>query len=157
MLCLGNICRSPTAQVVLTARLASAGLGGLVEVVSCGTGDWHLGGPMDRRAARTLISAGYDPSRHRARQFDRTWFADLDAILAMDRMNLRTAHAMAQDDDTRSRVLLYRWFDPAARHDADDEVPDPYDGGPQDYAHVLDIVERTTGALVMELRRLVGR
>src|SRR5690606_35247871 len=64
VVCLGNICRSPMAEVVLTERVAEAGLDDRVEVASCGTGDWHVGHPMDRRAAATLSAAGYDPSRH---------------------------------------------------------------------------------------------
>ena len=67
LVCLGNICRSPTAHVVLEQRLAEAGLDDRVVVDSSGTGDWHVGSPMDSRAAATLSAAGYDPSRHRAR------------------------------------------------------------------------------------------
>ena len=77
LVCLGNICRSPMAHVVLEARLAEAGLDDRVEVTSSGTGDWHVGKPMDRRAAATLTAAGYDATRHRARQWTRgttrTW------------------------------------------------------------------------------------
>ena len=75
-MCLGNICRSPMADVVLTAAVAEAGLADRVEVISSGTGDWHVGGPMDRRAAATLAAHGYDGQRHRARQFDSTWHDD---------------------------------------------------------------------------------
>ena len=70
LVCLGNICRSPMAHVVLEQRLAEAGLDDRVEVASSGTGGWHVGDPMDERAAATLAAAGYDPSRHRARQYD---------------------------------------------------------------------------------------
>ena len=76
LVCLGNICRSPTAHVVLEQRVAEAGLADAVEVTSSGTGGWHVGNPMDPRAAATLAAAGYDPTRHRARQYDATsWTA----------------------------------------------------------------------------------
>ena len=73
LVCLGNICRSPMAHVVLEARLAEAGLSDVVTVASSGTGDWHVGKPMDERAAATLHEAGYDASHHRARTFDAGW------------------------------------------------------------------------------------
>ena len=89
LVCLGNICRSPMAHVVLEQQLADAGLGDAVEVHSSGTGGWHEGNPMDDRAAATLATAGYDPSRHRARTFDAGWHDDHDLVLAMDAANLR--------------------------------------------------------------------
>jgi protein-tyrosine phosphatase len=70
VVCLGNICRSPMAAVVLSDRVERAGLSDEVEIVSSGTGGWHVGGPMDERAARVLTTHGYDATRHRARQFD---------------------------------------------------------------------------------------
>ncbi len=88
LVCLGNICRSPTAHVVLEQRLADAGLADRVEVASSGTGGWHVGNPMDSRAAATLSAAGYDPSRHRARQYDASWPAAYDLVLVMDEANL---------------------------------------------------------------------
>src|SRR4051812_36887911 len=86
VVCLGNICRSPMAEGGLSARIGDAGLDGRVTVSSSGTGDWHVGGPMDRRAAATLTAAGYDATRHRARQ----WAGndDADLVLAMDAQNL---------------------------------------------------------------------
>ena len=89
LVCLGNICRSPMAHVVLAAAVDEAGLADRVEVTSSGTGDWHVGQPMDRRAAAVLTAAGYDASRHRARQFDASWLDDHDLVLAMDESNLK--------------------------------------------------------------------
>jgi protein-tyrosine phosphatase len=83
MVCLGNICRSPMAQVVLTEKLSRRGLADRVVVRSCGTGTWHVGEEMDQRAAAALAASGYDPSLHRAAHFDATWFESSDAILAM--------------------------------------------------------------------------
>jgi protein-tyrosine phosphatase len=156
MVCLGNICRSPVAATVLAAKVDRAGMSTQVLTRSSGTGDWHLGGPMDPRAAASLTAAGYDPSSHRAAQFDRSWFAEYDAILAMDASNYRDIAGLAPDDESRDRVRMFREFDP--ERDPDDpyglEVPDPYSGSPEDYRHVLDIVERTTDQLLLELKRL---
>ena len=146
LVCLGNICRSPMAHVVLTARLASAGLGDEVEVVSSGTGDWHVGNPMDRRAAAALAARGYDGSAHRARQFEAGWFDECDLILAMDSDNHSEIAALGPAD----RLRLFRDFDPRA-HDGDREVPDPYYGGDDGFDTVLAMVERTTDALVAAL------
>src|ERR1700743_1999741 len=88
LVCLGNICRSPMAEVVLRAELAEAGLAEGVTVASAGTGDWHIGHPMDRRAQAELGRRGYDGSAHRARQIDSSWLPDRDLFLAMDRRNL---------------------------------------------------------------------
>src|ERR1035441_7496116 len=97
LVCLGNICRSPMAEVVLTDELARAGLAGQVQVDSAGTGDWHIGGPMDAGAAAELARRGYDGSAHRARLFDPAWFPGRDLVLAMDRRNLAQLRRMAPD------------------------------------------------------------
>lgn len=157
VVCLGNICRSPVGQVVLAAKLDDAGLTGRIETRSSGTGDWHVGDPMDERAATSLRGAGYDPSAHRAVQFDSSWFDEFDLILAMDSSNYRTITALAPGDADAGRVRMFREFDP--RRDpasADDiDVPDPWYGGPDDYALVLTIVERTTDELVAQLHTLL--
>ena len=152
MVCLGNICRSPMAAVVLEAKLADAGLDDLVEVTSSGTGGWHAGEPMDRRAAAKLLDAGYDPSIHRAKQFDAEWF-DNDLILAMDADNLADICAIGGSEE---RVRLFRSFDPAADPDDPPDVPDPWYGGPAGFAETLAIVERTDDALVAALAELLG-
>ena len=89
MVCLGNICRSPIAEVLLREELASAGLDGRVRVESAGTGDWHLGQQMDRGARAELARHGLDGSAHRARQIGPDWLDRFDLLLAMDRSNLR--------------------------------------------------------------------
>lgn len=151
VVCLGNICRSPMADVVLTHRLDAAGLANRVEVVSAGTGDWHVGNPMDRRAAALLTSHGYDASRHRAQQVGAAWFGEHDLVLAMDESN----HADLVDGfgdalDDPDRLMLFRAFDPLGR-DGDREVPDPYYGGDDGFATVLAMIERTCDALVAAL------
>ena len=144
LVCLGNICRSPTAHVVLEARLVEAGLDE-VTVTSSGTGDWHVGNPMDRRAAATLTAAGYDASRHRARQ----WAGpdEVDLSLAMDADNLHDIGGPGE------RTRLFRTFDPmVAAGEPGADVPDPYYGGDSGFEEVLAMVDRTAAALVDELR-----
>jgi protein-tyrosine phosphatase len=146
MVCLGNICRSPVAAVVLRARIAEAGLDGRVEVVSSGTGDWHIGQPMDRRAAATLTAAGYDTT-HTAQQVTSSWLTDCDLLLAMDDANLHDVAALGQLEDGRLRK--FRDFDPV---EPGADVPDPYFGGPDGFDDVLTMVERTCEVLVEKLR-----
>ena len=152
LVCLGNICRSPMADVVLNQRLEAAGLAGAVEVVSAGTGDWHVGNPMDRRAAALLTSHGYDASRHRAQQFTADWFGDHDLVLTMDRDNHRDVLAYGDHLDDPQRLRMFREFDPRVR-DGDDEVPDPYYGGDDGFATVLAMVERTCDGIVTALEQ----
>ena len=147
LVCLGNICRSPTAHVVLERRLADAGLADRVEVASSGTGGWHVGNPMDERAAATLSAAGYDPSRHRARQYDATWPGAYDLVLVMDAANLADVGGRTE------RVGLFRDFDPV---DPGGEVPDPYYGGADGFEEVLAMVERTSDAIVGALPATLG-
>ena len=146
--CLGNICRSPMADVVMSSLVAEAGLAHVVEVGSSGTGGWHVGQPMDERAAATLTEAGYDATRHRAAQHDATW-GDLDLVLAMDASNL------ADVGGETERVRLFRSFDPAVSRSSVEpvettppDVPDPYYGGDEGFADVLAMVERTCTALL---------
>ena len=147
LVCLGNICRSPTAHVVLESRLADAGLADRVEVASSGTGGWHVGNPMDPRAAATLTAAGYDASRHRARQYDASWPETYDLVLVMDEANL------ADVGGRRTRVGMFRDFDPV---DPGSAVPDPYYGGDDGFEEVLAMVERTSDALVAALTASLG-
>ncbi|KRC52935.1 MULTISPECIES: low molecular weight protein-tyrosine-phosphatase [unclassified Nocardioides] len=152
VVCLGNICRSPMADVVLQARVADAGLDDRVEVLSAGTGDWHAGDRMDRRAAALLTSEGYDASRHRAQQVLPDWLDQHDLVLAMDQENLRDLRALgALAGAGPQRLRLFRDFDPAGPGD----VPDPYYGGDAGFRGVLDMVERTADALVAQLAAVV--
>jgi protein-tyrosine phosphatase len=159
LVCLGNICRSPMAEVVLRAELERAGLSGRVEVDSAGTGDWHLGDPMDPRARAELARRGYDGARHRARQFEPSWFRGYDLVVAMDQSNLARLRRMAPDPQAAERTVLLRRFDPAAagrRHAHDLEVPDPYEGGPEEYALVFDLVQPAARGLADQLAELLA-
>jgi protein-tyrosine phosphatase len=138
------------AEALVRAELAAAGLAGRVSVESAGTGDWHLGEPMDRRARAELTRRGYDGSSHRARQIDRDWLEQYDLLIAMDASNLRALRQMADGRaDLAARIRLFRSFDPAAPADA--QVPDPYDGGPEEFARVFDIVHAAARGLVAAL------
>lgn len=145
VVCLGNICRSPMAEVVLRDRLDGAGLDD-VELVSAGTGGWHAGEKMDRRAAATLLEAGYDPERHRARQWPVGDPETYDLVLAMDADNLADLTDLA-GQAPESRLRMFRDFDPEGPGD----VPDPYYGGAEGFREVLAMVERTSDAIVASL------
>jgi len=157
--CLGNICRSPMAEVVLRAQLSKVGLNGRVIVDSAGTGDWHVGERMNPPARNQLERRGYDGSAHRARQFGARWLAERDLVLAMDHSNLATLRSLARSAGA-----------PGARGDADRgirlfgevaglagaDVPDPYGGGPAEFARVLDMLEAGMANLAAQLRAVVG-
>lgn len=151
--CLGNICRSPMAHVVLEQRLADAGLADDVVVTSSGTGGWHEGEPMDKRAATALSAAGYDPTRHRARTFTTDTYAEADLMLAMDARNHADMTDLAPTVADAERVRMFRSFDPEAAP-GDDEVEDPWYGGSEGFQQVLAMVERTSDAIVAAIPRL---
>lgn len=151
--CLGNICRSPMAHVVLEQRLADAGLADDVVVTSSGTGGWHEGEPMDERAATALSAAGYDPTRHRARTFTTDTYAEADLMLAMDARNHADMTELAPTVADAERVRMFRSFDPEAAP-GDDEVEDPWYGGAEGFQQVLTMVERTSDAVVAAVPRL---
>jgi len=137
------------ADVVLRHLVDEGGLAAEVEVTSCGTGDWHLGHPIDARAGVELVARGYDPSGHRAQQFSPAWL-DLDLLLAMDRQNLAD---ITDGQGESERVRLFRSFDPLADPSQMD-VPDPYYGADDGFAEVLGIIERTCRRILTELGAL---
>jgi protein-tyrosine phosphatase len=149
--CLGNICRSPTAEGVLRHKLAAAGLDGEVEVESAGTGDWHVGNPPDRRATEAAAERGIVLAGS-AQQIEAFHFDDFDLILAMDRQNLADLRLLAPDAEAGGKLHLFREFDPLAAESGDLEVPDPYFGGADGFEEVLDMVERASDGLIAEIR-----
>ena len=154
LVCLGNICRSPMAEVVLRAELAEAGLAEAVTVDSAGTGDWHIGHPMDRRAQAELGRRGYDGSAHRARQIDSSWLPDRDLFLAMDRRNLADLRRMAaQAGVPDDRVEL---FGAAGGLGPDQDIPDPYGGQADDFATALELIRRGARQLTEQLGVLLA-
>jgi protein-tyrosine phosphatase len=153
--CMGNICRSPTAEAVMTHLLADAGLADRVAVASAGTGGWHVGDGIDERAGAALLTAGYDGSRHRARQFARTWFDDYDLVVAMDRSNRHFLTELARDDADRGKIRLIRSYDPSAARRGELDVPDPYYEDDEGFATVLGMIESGCRGLLEEVRAVV--
>jgi protein-tyrosine phosphatase len=146
--CLGNICRSPTAEGVFLELVKEAGWGRQIRVDSAGTGGWHVGEPADRRSAATARERGVGlPSR--SRQLVVGDFALFDYLLAMDRENLENMRVMAPQAQARSRVHLFRDFDTASPKGSD--VPDPYYGGPRGFDDVYDMCEASARGLLKEL------
>jgi protein-tyrosine phosphatase len=139
--CLGNICRSPTAAAILRAETARRGLA--VDVDSAGTDGWHAGEGADPRSSQHAAARGYDLSRHRARAVRPDDFAAFDLLLAMDRSNLaRLESACPAVHRRKLRLALDFAADASER-----EVPDPYREGPRGFEHVLDLLEDTCRGL----------
>jgi protein-tyrosine phosphatase len=149
--CLGNICRSPTAEGVMKAKLAEAGLAEDVDVESAGTGGWHVGHPPDERAGVAASARGIT-LESRAQRFQASHFDDFDLILAMDRQNLEDMRALAPDADAEGRLGLLREYDPESVAAGELDVPDPYYGGEDGFEDVLDMVERACDGLLAEIR-----
>ncbi len=139
--CLGNICRSPTAEGVMRALLAEDGLGAEVELDSAGTGGWHVGAPPDERATAAAAARGI-ALEGAARRVERADFDRFDLIVAMDRSNLEDLRQLASGPEQERKLVLLREFDEAAVTAGEVEVPDPYYGGDHGFHHVLDVVER---------------
>lgn len=143
------------AQAVLTAELARAGLAGRVHVTSAGTGDWHIGEPMDRQARAELVRRGYDGSAHRARQLAPEELDRYDLVLAMDQANMRALRRMvAGRPGMDERIRLLREFDPDAPQGA--EVPDPWGEGADAFAVVFDMVLTAARGLTAGLAALLA-
>ena len=147
--CMGNICRSPTAEGVVRRLLREAGLEDEVEIDSAGTGSWHVGSPPDARATETARRRGIT-LEGAARQVTPADFERFDLILAMDASNRRDLEALAPDDAARRKVVAFREFDPLAVADGDLDVPDPYYD--DRFEHVLDVVERASEGLLDHVR-----
>jgi protein-tyrosine phosphatase len=148
--CLGNICRSPTAEAVMRHLVKKERLEKKVLLDSAGLGDWHVGQSRDSRSQAVGRRRGV-PLEGVARQFQGPDFARFDYVLAMDRQNRDGLLALAPDDEARAKVRLLRSFDPAAPPEA--EVPDPYYGGSQGFDQVFDICEAACAGLLEHLRR----
>jgi protein-tyrosine phosphatase len=147
--CLGNICRSPTAEAVFRAVAAREAPELMIEVDSAGTAGYHIGEPPDLRMRQAATRRGYDMSPLRARIVEPRDFEVFDLILAMDRENLNVLHHRAPAH-ARDRVRLFLEFTPDATAT---EVPDPYYGGPNGFEEVLDLVESATQGLLQHLRQ----
>jgi protein-tyrosine phosphatase len=149
--CLGNICRSPTAEGVMRELVQREGLAESIEVDSAGTGSWHVGSPPDARAAAAARARGIELVGS-ARQVHDADFAEFDLLLAMDEGNVRNLLAIAPGEDARAKVRLLREFDPAAVAASSLSVPDPYYGGERSFDDVLDLVQAACEGLLAEIR-----
>lgn len=150
--CLGNICRSPTAEGVFRRLLEERGLAQRVEVDSCGTGDWHAGQAPDDRTCAAAARRGIDLSGLRARQLSVDDFSRFDYLLAMDHANLKEVQALAPAG-AQAHVGLFLDF--AGLTDA--AVPDPYFGGSEGFEEVLDLVEQGARGLLAEIEARLER
>jgi protein-tyrosine phosphatase len=170
--CMGNICRSPTAEGVMRALVADAGLQDSIQLDSAGTGAWHVGSPPDERAAAVALPHAIVLDG-RARQVRREDFDDFDLLLAMDRSNLRELRQQARGEAERAKVRLLREFDPASgaqgacspagwiggknsvpegRVRDDLDVPDPYYGGAGGFDKVFELVHAACEGLLEQIR-----
>lgn len=146
--CLGNICRSPTAEAVFTKLVQVASLEDDFVIDSAGTASYHAGEPADSRSRAAAKRRGYSIG-HRARQFQRSDFGAFDLVCAMDSDNLQNLLQLAPTPQAKQKVKLLRSFDPTAPSGA--EVPDPYYGGERGFDDVIDICERACRGLLLQL------
>jgi protein-tyrosine phosphatase len=147
--CMGNICRSPTAETVMRHLVKEAGLERSIVVDSAGTGDWHVGEERDRRA-RAVASRRGMPITGVARQFSRHDFDRFDLVLALDEDNARALRRLAPSAEARAKIHLLRDFEPGAAPGS--EVPDPYYGGPEGFEVVFDMCLGACRGLLGHLR-----
>jgi protein-tyrosine phosphatase len=145
--CLGNICRSPTAEGVFRHLVEKERLADRVLIDSAGTGEWHVGAPPDARACKAAAGRGYDLARLRARLVTPRDFETFDYVLAMDEENVRALQRIAPRGQAHKIRLFTEFGSAGASH-----VPDPYAGGPQGFELVLDLVEDAAQGLLRHIR-----
>ena len=147
--CLGNICRSPTAEGAMRELVAEADLCDHIEVDSAGTDPYHVGEPPDERSAATAQQRGIHLASV-ARQFSASDFGRFDYVIAMDRENQKSLRSRAPTSEAAASVTLLRRYDPGAGSDLD--VPDPYYGGPRGFEDVFEICNRGCAGLLAMIR-----
>ena len=148
--CMGNICRSPTAEGVFRKIVSDAGLGEYIHVDSAGTHSYHVNQPPDRRAQDAAERRGFVLDNIRSRRINMEDFEQFDYILAMDMDNLLTLQESAPEHHHRCKVSLFLEFAKSVR---ELEVPDPYYGGPAGFEHVLDLVDEASRGLLETLKQ----
>lgn len=147
--CMGNICRSPTAEAVFRRYVEQAELAAHIHIDSAGTHDYHIGAGPDPRTQQAARQRGYDMSKLRGRQVEAADFARFDYVLAMDHANLSILERL-RPRDAQSHLGLFLEF---AAHHVEREVPDPYYGGADGFERVLDMVEDAAAGLLQHIRR----
>ncbi|HEX5308905.1 MAG TPA: low molecular weight protein-tyrosine-phosphatase [Solirubrobacteraceae bacterium] len=149
--CLGNICRSPTAEGVMRRLVERTGLQDQIELDSAGTGAWHVGEPADPRARSAARARGIELDGV-ARQVEPEDFERFDMIVAMDSSNAANLRRIAADAEGRAKIRLLREFDSGSAGEADLDVPDPYYEGARGFEIVLDLVEAACEGLLARVR-----
>lgn len=147
--CLGNICRSPTAHAVFRQLVKAEGLQDKIEIDSAGTGAWHVGNPPDKRATQVAEGKGIQMRDLRARQVDFGDFYQYDYILAMDHSNYSNLYEMALPEH-REKLHMFLTFSDEFQ---ETEVPDPYYGGPEGFDYVFDMVGSASRGLLEEIKQ----
>ncbi len=148
--CLGNICRSPAAEIIFRAAVERAGLSHAFEIDSCGTASYHTGQKPDRRMLAALERAGYAWGGHRARTFSRADFSRFDLIVPQDSSNREDILALARNAGDAARVQpMSTWFPQGCR---EREVPDPYYGGDAGFDAVVSLLEQACAGLLDDLK-----
>jgi len=145
--CTGNICRSPTAEAIFCKLVADAGMSGTILADSAGTHDYHVGEPPDPRAQEAAAVRGYDLSGLRARRVERADFERFDLIVAMDRGHFALLSRMAKASAAHKLKLMMSYASAFKEQD----VPDPYYGGPRDFERALDMLEDAARGLLSSL------
>jgi protein-tyrosine phosphatase len=153
--CLGNICRSPIAEVVFQSLVEEAGLQDRIDVESAGTGDWHVGEPAHPTTLEVLTAHSLDGAAHRARKFVRTWFDDFDLLVAMDRMNVKALQQYARKPEDVDKIELLRAYDPEAVKYGELDVLDPYDAPYETFESVYKAVEAACRELLATVRATI--
>lgn len=151
-ICMGNICRSPTAHGVFARLVAEAGLDSVIEIDSAGTHAYHVGKPPDGRAQRSAMQRGYDLSELTARKVEPNDCQKYDYLLVMDEENYNDVAALCTPG-SEEKVRLFLDFAEQLR---EREVPDPYYGGPRGFDYVLDLIETASAALLEDIRQRHG-
>lgn len=150
--CMGNICRSPTAEGVFQALVEREQLTTKIQIDSAGTHAYHIGEPPDPRAQQAARRRGVDLSRQRARRVRHEDFLEFDYVLAMDQSNHQDLRELCHPD-YEPRLRLFLDFAP---HVKERDVPDPYYGGAQGFERVLDMIEQASAGLLAEIRQQHG-
>lgn len=152
--CLGNICRSPSADGILRKKLAEHGIADKVSVDSAGTGDWHIGKAPDERSQAAAVKRGYEISMLRARQVKAEDFDEFDYVLAMDHSNIENMQEFKPKRKVRTEPELF--LKRFGTNTKVIEVPDPYYGGEEGFENVLDLIEAACDNMVLEIKQKIA-
>ena len=147
--CMGNICRSPTAEGVFRHVVEKAGLSHIIEIDSAGTHAYHIGEPPDPRSTSTAMQRGVDLSNQRARRAIAEDFVEFDFVLAMDRDNYANLSNICAPEHVDKLQLFLDY----AKDLPESEVPDPYYGGGKGFDRVLDLIEAASAGLLAEIKQ----